>query len=270
MRRLLSWAVPLHIAGAIMASAASADEPVDLELVLAVDVSRSIDEDEAALQRQGYIRAFRDPEVISAIQQGILGRIAVTYFEWAGATYARQRADWSLIDGPDTADAFLAKLAKNPPTVALRTSISSAIQFGLRQFAGNGFEGTRRTIDVSGDGPNNDGILVTAARDLAVAAGITINGLPIMDSSSGMYSWYNIPDLDLYYENCVIGGSGAFIVTAKGFSDFAEAVRRKLILEIAGGPPPEPARLIPAQAPGGTRTPPPCNIGEQLRGQMEN
>ncbi len=269
MRRLLSAATPF-LAWAIVATGSLADEPVDLELVLAVDVSRSIDEGEATLQRGGYIRAFREPEVIRAIQHGILGRIAVTYVEWAGVGHWRRRAEWTLIDGPESAGAFLAKLEENPPTVALRTSISGAIEFGLRQFGDNGFEGTRRTIDVSGDGPNNDGVLVTTARDLAVAAGVTINGLPIMDAGGGAYSWYNIPDLDLYYENCVIGGPGAFIVTADGFANFAEAVRRKLILEIAGRGPPDPPRLVMAQARTETRIPPPCDIGEQLRGQQED
>lgn len=264
MRRLLS-AAPF-LASAIMAAGAPADEPVDLELVLAVDVSRSIDEAESALQRDGYVRAFRDPEIIRAIRHGILGRIAVTYIEWAGNGVWRPVADWQMIDGAESAEAFIAKLHARPPTVSLRTSISGAIETGLHQFGDSGFEGTRRAIDISGDGPNNDGLLVTVARDLAVAAGVTINGVAILDEGGGPFSWYNIPDLDLYYENCVIGGPGAFVVAAKGFPDFARAIRRKLIQEIAGRAPPQRPRPIQAQA----RIPPPCDIGEQLRGQQED
>jgi len=266
----LPWAMVPFLAAALAPAMTMADEPVDLELVLAVDVSRSIDEDEAALQREGYIRAFRDPQVIRAIEHGILGRIAVTYIEWAGVGHWRPRTGWMLVDGAESAAAFVAQLGENPPTVALRTSISGAIEFSLRQFDGNGFEGTRRTIDISGDGPNNDGLLVTTARDAAIAAGVTINGLPIMDPGTGLYSWYNIPDLDLYYENCVIAGPGAFIVTADGFANFAEAVRKKLILEIAGRAPADPPRLILAQSRTEARVPPPCDIGEMLRSQQED
>lgn len=268
MGRLLSGAI--LFASALLAGEARADQPVDLELVLAVDVSRSIDEGEATLQREGYIRAFRDPQVIRAIEHGILGRIAVTYVEWAGAGHWRQVAGWHSIDGPESAETFIARLGERPPVAAMRTSISGGIEFSLSQFDGNGFEGTRCVIDISGDGPNNDGFLVTDLRDKAVAAGVTINGLPIMDAGGGLYSWYNIPDLDLYYENCVIGGPGAFIVTADGFANFAEAVRRKLILEIAGRAPPEPPRLILAQARTKARIPPPCDIGERLRSQQED
>lgn len=269
MRRPLSTITLIFLA-AVFAAPALGDEPVDLELVLAVDMSRSIDAEEARLQRDGYIHAFRDPEVIRAIQTGIMGRIAVTYVEWAGAGHWRQIADWQLIDGPEGAEVFIGRLNKRPPMAAMRTSISSAIEFSLRQFSGNGFEGTRRAIDISGDGPNNDGVLVTTARDLAIAAGVTINGLPIMDETGGLYSWYNIPDLDLYYENCVIGGPGAFVVTADGFANFAEAVRKKLIMEIADIAPPEPPRLIRAQARSKDRIPPPCDIGESLRRSQED
>ena len=202
------FAAPLLLAG-LTVSTAAADTPVDLELVLAVDVSLSIDVAEAGLQREGYIRAFRDAEVIRAIQSGILGRIAVTYVEWAGRYQRRVVVGWTVVNGGETAEAF----------------------------ADNGYEGTRRVVDVSGDGPNNAGGLVNAARDRAAAAGITVNGLPILNDTGGMYSWYNIPDLDLYYRDCVIGGPGAFMVVAEDFGDFARAVRRKLILEIAGRTP---------------------------------
>lgn len=266
MERLFSVAA-LFLAGATMATGAAADEPVDLELVLAVDVSRSIDETEALLQREGYARAFRDPAIIRAIQGGVLGRIAVTYVEWSGAGRWRQIANWQLIDGPEGAESLIAMTQQLAPALSRRTSISGAIEHSLRQFEGNGFDGARRAIDISGDGPNNDGMLVTTARDKAVTAGVTINGLPIMNDGSGFNSRYNIPGLDLYYENCVIGGPGAFVVTAIGFDDFARAVRKKLILEIAGLTP--SPWLIPANASSETRIPPPCDIGEILRRDIE-
>ncbi len=261
MARFLSAAAFLL---AVMISQAEArfDTPVDLELVLAVDISRSIDEGEALLQRQGYIRAFRDPEVIQAIRSGVLRRIAVTYFEWAGMTVPEVVVGWTLIE--DEAGAFAEALGRIAPTAARRTSISRAIDFALPLFEGNGVEGTRRVIDVSGDGPNNWGARVTQARDRAVAMGVTINGLPILDVGGGMYSNFNIPDLDLYYRDCVIGGPGAFIVVAADFTDFARAIRRKLILEIAGRGPRQALRTTRVVATRVARASPPCDIGEQL------
>jgi hypothetical protein len=258
-------AVPLLLASLTMPAAAAADTPVDLELVLAVDVSLSIDVAEAELQREGYIQAFRDAEVIRAIQSGILGRIAVTYVEWAGPHQRRVVVGWTTVDGSETAEAFASALELSAPGSARRTSISGAIDYALPLFAGNGFEGSRRVVDVSGDGPNNAGSLVAGARDRAVAAGVTVNGLPILDDSGGMYSWYSIPNLDLYYRDCVIGGPGAFMVVAEDFRDFARAVRRKLILEIAGLRP----RLTAAQFSRDERASPPCDIGERLRQARE-
>jgi hypothetical protein len=258
-------AIPLLLTGLMTQAAAAADTPVDLELVLAVDVSLSIDVAEAGLQREGYIQAFREPEVIRAIQSGTLGRIAVTYVEWAGPYQRRVVVGWTPVDGGETAEAFASALELSAPGSARRTSISGAIDYALPLFAANGFEGTRRVIDVSGDGPNNGGGLVAGARDRAVAAGFTVNGLPILDDSGGMYSWYNIPNLDLYYRDCVIGGPGAFMVVAEDFRDFARAVRRKLILEIAGMTP----RLTTAQVSRDERASPPCDIGERLRQARE-
>jgi len=262
MRRLLP-ALPLLLAGMVFSAAARAEAPVDLELALAVDVSRSIDADEARLQRDGYVAAFRDPRVIGAIRSGVLGRIAVAYFEWAGSGRVELVVGWTLIDGPDSAHAFADTLDRKFLGSARYTSISGAIDFALPLFD-NGFEGTRRVVDVSGDGPNNRGRLVTSARDTAVAAGITINGLPILDEGGGPFSRYNIPDLDLYYRDCVIGGPGAFLVVAENFTDFARAIRRKMVLEIAAPMSPQPPRLEPAQARTQARIPPPCDIGEQL------
>ena len=245
---------------------------VDLELVLAVDVSLSIDAGEARLQRDGYVAAFRDPQVLEAIKGGILGRIAVTYFEWANSAHNHLVVGWTLIDSPRAAEAFAVSLAQRRPGPAHYTSISGAIDFGATLFRDNGFDGTRQVIDVSGDGPNNWGDLVVHARDRAVAQGLTINGLPILDEGPGPFGRYNIPNLDLYYRDCVIGGPAAFIVVAENFDAFASAIRRKLILEIAGRTPDDvPAgqatgpRLQLAQyGQAEARESPPCDIGEQL------
>ena len=251
-------------------SAARERIAVDLELVLAVDVSLSIDAREARLQRDGYVAAFRDPQVLEAIEGGILGRIAVTYFEWANAAHTHLIVAWTLIDSDDAAATFSAALAQRRPGPAHYTSISGAIDFAAGLFADNGFEGTRQVIDVSGDGPNNWGDLVTQARDRAVARGFTINGLPILDEGPGPFGRYNIPNLDLYFRDCVIGGPAAFIVVAEHFEAFASAIRRKLILEIAGLTPQEPPGTAPARlqrAQLGAEEPrkaPPCDIGEQI------
>ena len=263
MGRILSVLL-LPLASMALWPEARADEPVDIELVLAVDVSRSVDAREARLQRQGYINAFRDPEVIRAIHSGVVGRIAVTYLEWAGTSPVSVVAGWTMIKDADSALAFADMLGRAPPRSALYTSISNAIDFALPMFDGNGFEGLRRVIDVSGDGPNNWGDLVTTARDRAVAAGITINGLPILDNGTGRFSLYNIPNLDLYYRDCVIGGPGAFLVVAADFDDFARAVRRKLILEIAAPEPNRTPGIVRVQASPDEKVGPPCDIGERL------
>lgn len=250
---------------------AATKTPVDLVLAIGVDVSRSVDYEEGQLQRQGYIQAFRDPDVVAAIQTGMLGRIAVGYFEWAGDGLATVVRGWTLIENAADARAFADSLTESSPMPMRRTSISGAIDFAVPWLDSNDFEATRKVIDISGDGPNNSGGLVNEARDRAVAAGITINGLPIMDKGNGFYGRrFNIPNLDLYYGDCVIGGPGAFLVVAEDFQDFARAVRRKLILEIAGMTPrPEHragrARIHLAQQIMPTpRVAPPCDIGEQI------
>ena len=249
-----------------LAAASAAAVPVDLELVLAVDVSGSIDEEDARLQRDGYVAAIVDPRVVAAIHSGILGRIAVTYFEWAGAGWQEPVVSWRLIHDRASAGAFAAELDRMPINVGPWTSISSAIDYAVPLFADNGFEGTRRVIDLSGDGPNNTGRMAPAARDEAVARGVVINGLPIVNERFNI-SWASIPNLGLYFRNCVIGGPGAFVVVADDFRAFAKAIRRKLILEIAGlfpgrGALPAPRRMpfIPAAADAGA---PPCDIGER-------
>ncbi len=266
-RRRYIWPVWIVLAS-LLAAEARAETPVDLELALAIDVSRSIDATEAQLQREGYIKAFRDPEVITAIETGMLGRIAVGYFEWAGLLHAHIVINWTLIEDAASAHAFADSLGQDTPLSASRTSISNAIDFARPWFDGNGFDGSRRVVDVSGDGPNNWGELVTTTRDRAVSAGVTINGLPILDQGGGPFSRFNIRDLDLYYRDCVIGGPGAFLVVATDFNDFARAVRRKLVLEIAGVQPPPilgpVAGPIAVQAGGQARIGPPCDIGETM------
>ena len=218
--------------------------PVDLELVLAVDVSQSVDSFEAAQQRGGYLDALTHPAVISAIESGGYGRIAVTYVEWAGETYQKTVVDWSLIDGADSAYAFAAALAGQPVTSAPYTSISAVIDFARRRFEDNGYEGHRRVIDISGDGPSSVGRPVERARDDAVAAGITINGLPVFNDRPNPGGAGIAANLDFYYEQKVIGGPAAFIMVAQ-FDVFAPTVLRKLVREIAAGGVPALARSRP-------------------------
>ena len=217
---------------------AQGETEVDLALVLAVDVSRSMDVDEQRLQRDGFVEAFQSQAVHEAIRKGSLGRIAVVYVEWSGALEQKVVVPWTVIDGPGTAAAFSERLAQTPIGLLLSTSISGAIDFGARLFGQSGVDAMRRVIDISGDGPNNTGRMVTLARNEAVAQGITINGLPFMlKRPSGMG---DIENLDLYYRDCVIGGPGAFIVPVREARHFADAIRTKLVREIAGVPEPEP------------------------------
>ena len=232
------------------------EREVDLELVLAADISDSMDLEEAALQRQGYVLAIRHPEVIRAIQRGRLGRIAVTYVEWAGEGYQRTLVGWTEVADSASAAAFADALEQSSVRIAAWTSISSAITYAARSFEGNGYHGEQRIIDISGDGPNNHGAFVDLARDRAVADGIVINGLPIINDRPNKYGYPLMPDLDLYYEDCVIGGPGAFFVVAQGFEDFARAILSKLVTEIAGRAPLENLRLI------ADRVRPPCSAGE--------
>jgi Protein of unknown function (DUF1194) len=217
------------------ALAASAQElEVDLELVLAVDISGSVDEVEARLQREGYIAAMRHPEVLEAIQSGMHGRIAVSYVEWAGDHYQRTMLEWTVIEDAASASEFADALAETPLMTAHWTSLSAAIDYAVPLFEANGFEGVRRVIDISGDGYNNRGRPVELARDEAVAAGITINGLPIVNDRLNPWGGRPPVDLDLYFEQRVIGGPGAFMIVAEDYKAFASAIFSKLLLEIAG------------------------------------
>ena len=278
------------------APGAGADERVDLELVLAVDVSGSMDPEEAQMQRDGYLSALVHPRVVGSIQAGYNSAIAVTYIEWAAFGHNVIVSDWGAIRDADSARAYADRIAGFPVTRGMYTSISGIIEYALPRFEGNGFQGLRRVIDISGDGANNAGTYVPIARDLAVAADVTVNGLPIVNDRLNPFGRPQIPNLDLYYRHCVIGGRGAFIVVAEGFEAFADAIRRKLIFEIAGYAPnggvvtvaaPRPrSRFAPLRRDGfrfdernGTgpvlaalsrvagREPPPCDIGERLREQ---
>lgn len=249
---------------AVLPRAWAADVPVDLELILAVDVSRSMDPEEQQLQRDGYVAAIQHPEVVAAITQGRHGKIALTYVEWAGPEIQDQVLDWRAIDGPASAAAFAAELARAPIQRFRGTSISNSLAFVAPQFDNNGFEARRRVIDVSGDGPNNMGLPIELAREAVVGAGITINGLPIMIKQASGFA--SIDNLDVYYQDCVIGGFGAFLVVVQSADQFAEAIRRKLVLEIAGRAPDQP-RIIPAATTVANRID--CLIGEKLRQQWE-
>jgi len=231
---------------------------VDVELVIAVDVSYSMDPDEQALQREGYITGLTSPEFLNALRQGMHGKIAITYFEWAGAADQQIVVPWRLIDGPASARAFADEVARAPYRRAYRTSISGALRFAQPLFEGSGFRGLRRVIDVSGDGVNNQGVPVTLTRDEALERGITINSLPILLKRPSPATM-DIENLDVYYEDCVIGGPGAFVIPIKERDQFREATRTKLVLEIAGRQP--PARVIPAAASAPRIS---CLIGERM------
>src|SRR5215210_6338467 len=195
--------------------------PVDVELVLAVDISYSMDPEEQALQRDGYIAAITSNDFMQALKQGMHGKVAVTYFEWAGQSEQRVVVPWRIIEGPESADAFAGEIAAAPMRRAARTSISGALLFGAYLFEGSGYRGLRRVIDVSGDGTNNNGPLVALTRDDVLAKGITINGLPIMLNRPN-FGGVDLANLDVYFEDCVIGGPGSFVVAIRERAKFKE------------------------------------------------
>ena len=236
----------------------AAPTDVDVELVLAVDVSYSMDPDEQALQREGYIAALTSREFLDALAHGMHGRIAVTYFEWAGTTDQRIVMPWRLIDGAASAQAVADEIAHAPYRRAYRTSISGALTFAAPLFGTGGFRGVRRVIDVSGDGANNQGKLIVPTREEVLAQGITINGLPIMLKRPNPAT-LDIEDLDIYYEDCVIGGPGAFVIPIRERERFKEATRQKLTLEVAGVTPAATITRVAAAEPRIS-----CTIGERL------
>jgi hypothetical protein len=231
---------------------------VDVELILAVDVSYSMDMDELAIQREGYAQAIVSKEFLQALKTGPNGKISVTYFEWAASGDQKIIIPWRVIDGPETADAVANEIVKTPIRRASGAASSGAGNFAMPLFDENPHRGLRRVIDISGDGPNNNGSPVTIARDAALEKGITINGLPIMVKEPS-YSTMDIDNLDFYYEDCVIGGPGSFVVTIKEREKFKEAIRTKLLLEVAGLTP-EP-RIVPVVSKEPRVN---CMIGEKI------
>lgn len=232
---------------------------VDVELFLAVDVSRSMQPFELEIQRRGYAAALTSPEVQAAISGGLLGRIALTYVEWAGAGSQRVIVPWTLLKTPQEAALIAAQITAHFDSGMRRTSISGALDYAAASIEGNSFQGLRRVIDVSGDGPNNDGEPVTRSRARVLARGMTINGLPLMTQGEDFTARYNIDDLDVFYAACVIGGTGAFMVPVYDWAEFENAVRRKLVLEIAGLHVPT-LQLWKAQSPA----PYDCLVGEKI------
>ena len=245
--RWLPLAAVLMGAAGQQALAKDGPNEVDVELVLAVDISYSMDPEEQALQREGYMQAITSPEILAAIKKGVNGKIAVTYVEWAGATSQDVVVDWHVIEDLASAQVFIGKLKGQPTRRLYRTSISGAIDYSVPLFDRNGYQGLKRVIDISGDGSNNQGRPVTQARDDAVAKGITINGLPIMLNRPN-FGYPEVEHLDEYYSDCVIGGPGSFVIPIRERNQFADAIRTKILLEIALVPPAElPPRVIPAQ-----------------------
>jgi hypothetical protein len=215
---------------------AIAAEQVDLLLVLASDVSRSVDAAKFKLQRDGYVAAISNPRVIEAIKSGPHGRIAICFIEWSGVGAQKVVIDWTVIDGTKAAQDFASQLDEAQRSFADRTSISGGIDFAMAQLEHAPFQAARRTIDVSGDGTNNSGRDVTAARDEALAQGVTINGLVIL--SEQPLSWNadhtNPPGgLETYYRNNVTGGPNSFVLVAENFNTFGQAILNKLVAEVA-------------------------------------
>ncbi|OBZ93149.1 hypothetical protein ADU59_23770 [Pararhizobium polonicum] len=247
-------AMLLSLSGNAIVTPANDMAQVDVALVLAVDMSGSMDLEEARVQRMGYVEALRHPDFINAVTAGLNGRIAISYFEWAGSVNETSVIGWQVIDEAQDAAAFAEQLASRPVYTRRGTSISNAISFATKLIAANPHDAMRRVIDISGDGPNNLGPPVDPARNAAVASGIVINGLAILIRPSGTQG-----SLDRYYADCVIGGPGSFVLPVHQPEDFAVAIRQKLVMEVSSREPPE--RIIPIQI-----TPPTdCMIGEKLR-----
>ncbi|QRM46811.1 DUF1194 domain-containing protein [Rhizobium sp. BG4] len=228
-------AILMSLSGNAPMLAQAGSNEVDVKLVLAVDTSRSMDFEEVRIQREGYVEALKHKEFIDAVKGGLTGRIAISYFEWAGYVVPGSVIDWHVIENEDDALAFANRLEERPLNTQRRTSISTAITQGATMIVTSPYSAMRQVIDVSGDGTNNAGSPVAPTRDKAVEAGLIINGLALMLRPSGAPG-----GLDNYYADCVIGGPGAFVLPVYKIEDFGVAVRRKLVLEVSGlTPPPE-------------------------------
>jgi hypothetical protein len=233
----MAWMDSMAICGSVLAltlaasAGLAAPEQVDLKLVLAVDVSGSINDEELRVERDGTADAFLNPDVIKAIQSGALGKIAVSMLDFSSPQFDKIVIDWRIIQDTASATAFAATVRDLPRTPGRRTSVSSALELGslLLESSEKDIIATRRVIDVSGDGPNNDGNPMTEAHEKTLAQGIVVNGLPVMDDNANGY----FPNLDKYYAACVAGGRGSFVIVVHSFKDFGAAMRRKLILEIS-------------------------------------
>ncbi|MEM7747066.1 MAG: DUF1194 domain-containing protein [Pseudomonadota bacterium] len=225
----------LVIAVSMTSRDAIARQEVDLELVLAVDISRSMDVEEQRLQRNGYVSALRHPRIIRAIETGLRGRIAFAYMEWAGKDFQSVVIPWRIIANAADANAVANELATRPIAREKRTSISSALLAAASLITNNKIESLRQVIDVSGDGPNNQGLPVKQVSRKVIAKGIVINGLPfVIERPPGPSSFFAVPDIDRYYSECVIGGTNSFVLPVTDKNEFATAILRKLLLEIAG------------------------------------
>jgi hypothetical protein len=237
LRFCAGLALLLSLVGSSAAQRPSASQYVDLALVLAVDASGSVDQVRFELQKQGYVAAFRHPRVLNAIQSGPTQSIAVIMMQWTGPALQVIAVPWTRISDAASVNAFADAVAKAPRALfGGGTSISGAIDTSMALLFDNPFKATRRVIDISGDGSNNRGRPVNHARDEAVRQGVGINGLPILALE---------PELDRYFEQNVIGGPGAFVIAAKDFETFGEAILKKLIAEIANAPPEPPASVPP-------------------------
>lgn len=251
-----SFVIAFLVVGGVLTARQARGEEVDLQLVLAVDVSLSMDNEEQQLQREAHVRAFREQLVVSAIANGTLGRIAVSYIEWAGDGQQRVVVPWTIVHDEATSQAFAARLEAEPIWRIGRTSISSALNFAAGHFEQSGHTSPRRVIDIMGDGSNNEGPPMVMTRDELISRGITINGLPLVLDRSGtqMLSTNQDPvTLEHYYENCVIGGPGSFQIPIREIGQMFEALRAKLIIEIAG------LRVAPLVVPASSPAPFDCN-----------
>ena len=213
--------------------AAQERKEVDLALAMGIDISGSIDPDEAKLQREGYVQAFRDPIIVKALLGGPNGRVAVSYYEWSDSWMQKLLIDWTLLDSEAAIEAFANRLSAAPISIARRTSISGAIRYAIPLFGRSPYDAARKVLDISGDGSNNDGGLVTEMRHEALKERIVINGLPIMNDRPNPFGFPNETDLDVYYLHCVTGGPRSFVEVARSFEDFPRAVRKKLLQEVA-------------------------------------
>ncbi len=236
MKRLALAAIallcPIEMSSAAMRKAELTQGlQVDVALVLAVDASSSMDDGERRMQRNGYASALRSQPVMDAIAHGTQHRIAIVFFEWGSADHQVIVAPWQIVDSPASAEALAQVIAETPSQDLQRTSISAALNFAGTLLAQSGLKADRQVIDVSGDGPNNDGIVVSQVRDQLVSRGISINGLPIVTKSPN--DFLTMPDLDQYYQHCVIGGDGSFMIPVRGMENFGRALQMKLIIEIA-------------------------------------